>query len=169
MEHKGYRVHQLVFVDILHIYAADGDTAALRVKEARNQRRQRGFAATGGADKRRRLPCADGEGDILQRIFGTVIAEGNMVQRHGAVLGMLRSVGLRKRRALQHTVNAGDGVLHDHAVLTHKHQLGKGQGDDRRDDDVKEQIQQNAVVCPAVGKQEAARDQNTNTLLTASV
>ena len=41
---------------------------------------------------------------------------------------------------MQNTVNAGDGVLHDHAVLAHKHQLGKGQGDDRRDDDVKEQI-----------------------------
>ena len=41
---------------------------------------------------------------------------------------------------MQNTVNAGDGVLHNHAVFAHEHQLGQRQGDDRRDDDVKEQI-----------------------------
>lgn len=74
---------------------------------------------------------------------------GNVVQCHGTVLWMLRHFRLRKRRALQHAVNTGDGVLHDHSVLAHKHQLGHCHGDDRRDNDVKEQVQQHATVCSA--------------------
>ena len=57
------------------------------------------------------------------------------------------------------TVNAGDGVLHDHAVFAHEHQLGERQRDDRRDDDVKEQVQQHAAVRTAAEEQKAACDQ----------
>ena len=72
---------------------------------------------------------------------------------------MLRRVRAGERRAFQYTVNAGDGVLHNHAVFAHKHQLGQRQGDDRRDDDVKEQVQQRAAVRAAAGEQESARNQ----------
>ena len=159
LEHEGNRVHQFALVDVLYIRAADGNFAALRVKEAGNERRQRGFSAAGRADKRHRLPRADGKGDILQRVFHAVIAERDMIQRNRAVLGMLRRVRAGERRAFQYTVNAGDGVLHNHAVFAHKHQLGQRQGDDRRDDDVKEQVQQRAAVRAAAGEQESVRNQ----------
>ena len=63
---------------------------------------------------------------------------------------MLRRVRAGERRAFQYTVNAGNGVLHNHAVFAHEHQFGERQRDDRRDDDVKQQIQQE--------KEEAIRD-----------
>ena len=72
---------------------------------------------------------------------------------------MLRSVALAERRAVQHAVDAGDGILHHHAVLAHVHQLAQCQGDDRRDDDVEQQVQQQRVVHRAVGKPEAAENQ----------
>ena len=159
LKHEGNRVHQLVFFNVLHIDPADGNTAALRIKEAGNERRQRGFSAAGGSDKRHRLSRADGKRNILHGIFCAVIAEGYLIQRHGAVLRMLRCARLRKRGALQNTVNAGDGVLHDHAVFAHEHQLGERQRDDRRDDDVKEQVQQHAAVRTAAGEQKAACNQ----------
>ena len=96
LKHEGNRVHQLVFINVLHIDPADGNTAALRIKEAGNERRQRGFSAAGGSDKRHRLSRADGKGNILHGIFGAVIAEGYLIQRHGAVLRMLRCARLRK-------------------------------------------------------------------------
>ena len=159
LEHKGNGVHQLVFVDVLYIDAADGNAAALRVKETGDQCRQRGFASAGRPDKCHRLTRTDGERNILQGIFCAVVAEGDMIQRHRTVLGMLRHFRLRKRRAFQYAVNAGDGILHDHAVLAHEHQLGHCQRDDRRDDDVKEQIQQHTAIRSAVGEQEASCDQ----------
>ena len=72
---------------------------------------------------------------------------------------MLRCARLRKRGALQHSVDTGDGILHDHAVFAHEHQLGERQRDDRRDDDVKEQVQQHAAVRTAAEEQKAARNQ----------
>ena len=79
-----------------------------------------------------------------------------MVKRNRAAPGMLRGGRVGKRRALQDAVNAGDGVLHDHAILAHEHQLCQRQRDDRRDNDIKEQVQQYTAVRSAVGKQKAA-------------
>ena len=96
LKHEGNRVHQFVFFNVLHIDTADGNTAALRIKEAGNERRQRGFSAAGGSDKRHRLSRADGERNILHCIFCAVIAECYIFQFDRAVPWMLRCARLRK-------------------------------------------------------------------------
>ena len=158
LEHKGNGVHQLIFVDVLYVDAADGNATTLRVEEAGDQCRQRGFAAARGSDKCHRLTRTDRERNILQGILCAVVAEGDMIQRYRTVPGLLRYFRLRKRRTFQYAVNTGDGILHDHSVLAHKHQLGHCHRDDRCDNDVKEQIQQHAAIRAAAREQEASCD-----------
>ena len=60
---------------------------------------------------------------------------------------------------MQHSVNARDCILHYHTVLAHEHKLCERQGDDRRDDNIKQQVQQHIAVRAAVREQESSCNQ----------
>ena len=159
LAHEGHRIHQLILVHVLHMHAADQHIAALRIKESGEQVRQRGLAAAGGPHKGHRLPLANAQRNIFQRVLLAVVAESHVLQRHRASLRVPGLVALGEGRAVQHAVNAGERVLHQHVVFAHVHQLAQRHRHRRRDDDIEQQVQHQLRRDCAAGQPEAAEDQ----------
>ena len=62
-------------------------------------------------------------------------------QGDGAVLGMPGRGAFRHRLGGQDAVDALQGIGNNHLVFAHVHDFRQRQGDNRGDDDVKQQIQ----------------------------
>ena len=159
LEHERDRVHQLFLRDIAHVRAADADAAAAHVEEAADEACQRGLAAAGRADERHGLSRADVHGNAADHVRPAVIAEPHIMQGDRAVLRVLRLFTHGHRRLVQHGVDAAQRIGHDHLVLAHIHDLRQRQRDNRRDDDVKQQIQQEFRGNAVSRQQQAARDE----------
>lgn len=76
----------------------------------------------------------------MQGILATVIGEGDMGKLHRGVGGMGGAAGLGQGLHLQHRVDALERVSNDHRVFPHKHVARQGDHDDRRNDDIEDEV-----------------------------
>ena len=159
LEHKGHRVHQLLLGHRAYIRAADENAAALHVEEPAHKARKRRLAAARGADERHCLPGPNVHRDALYDLRLAVVAEVYVLKLHRAVLRVLRLIAYEHRLRVQHRVYAAERVGDDHFVLAHVHDLRQRQRDDRRDDDVEQQVQQKFRRDAALRKEQPARDE----------
>ena len=99
-----------------------------------------------------------------------IIGKADILQGNRTVFGLLGNFWLGQRLQVQYAVNAVQCIVYDHGIFALEHHLSQGQGDHRRNDDVKQQIQQKGRRNSAIMRQQkACGDQKANTLLTAVV
>ena len=121
---------------MLHIHAANFHLPVLRVKEPADQIGKRGLATAGRSHKGHRLPCGNGKGNILDDLVFSIITEMNMVKLYRSAVWVFRLCCFCKRVQIQYAVDSMQGIVYDHGIFALKHDTGKGDGDDGRDDDV---------------------------------
>ena len=159
LEHEGDGVHQLFFRNLPDVHVPYPDRAAVRVEEAGNQVGNGGLAAAGGAHEGHNLSGGNGEGDVPKRFLFSVIAEAHAAQRYRGIPGMPGMFGLRQRPEGQDAVDSLQGVVHNHGVFAVKHDAGQGHGDDGRDEDIQEQIEQKFPGDAVLRKEQRAGNQ----------
>ena len=114
LQHQAYMGAQVTAVNLLDIHAADGDAAALRLKEALHQVYDAALAAARSAQDGHGFAGGDGKAHILQDVAVAVIAEGDVIKHDIPVQGRLDSVRFgRLHGRAEDLVNA----LHSHKAF----------------------------------------------------
>ena len=80
LEDEGELRHEVGGVPVAHIFVADAHASRVHVVEARDEARDRGLAAAGGADDRGHRLRFDAEGHALQDGVVGLVGEGHVLE-----------------------------------------------------------------------------------------
>ncbi len=136
LRHEADPVPEHAGVEVAHVVPVQQHAPLGRVHEARDEVDQGGLAGAGAADDRDGLPCAGGEGDVLEHgSLGAGIGEGDVLEGQldraldlADPVGALVDAGL----GLEHL---GDALGGDHGARDHHRHEGRHH---HRDEDLHE-------------------------------